>query len=118
MSDDGQTGDDKGFLARWSQRKHEAKRDGAAPVAESAVPAEPAVRTPLARKLLGKARTSHVMDLVAGEGIAVFAGLNVVPKRSYPAAYSSQVDDRTNAALMAARFREVEQIKHIRQPIA
>src|SRR5712672_32146 len=41
MSDDGQTGDDKGFLARWSQRKHEAKRDGAAPAAESAVPAEP-----------------------------------------------------------------------------
>src|SRR5205807_6600135 len=38
---DGQTGDDKGFLARWSQRKHEAKRDGAAPAAESAVPAEP-----------------------------------------------------------------------------
>src|SRR5712672_997548 len=41
MSDDGQTGDDKGFLARWSQRKHEAKRDGPAPAAESAVPTEP-----------------------------------------------------------------------------
>src|SRR5258708_32355099 len=41
MSDDGQNGDDKGFLARWSQRKREAKRDGDAPAAESAVPAEP-----------------------------------------------------------------------------
>ena len=41
MSDDGQTGDDKGFLARWSQRKHEAKRDSDAPAAEAAVPAEP-----------------------------------------------------------------------------
>src|SRR5712671_3726916 len=40
MSDDGQTGD-KGFLARWSQRKHEAKRDGDAPAAEAAVPADP-----------------------------------------------------------------------------
>jgi Protein of unknown function (DUF3306) len=41
MSDDGQNSDDKGFLARWSQRKHEAKRDGDTPAAEAAVPAEP-----------------------------------------------------------------------------
>jgi hypothetical protein len=41
MSDDDQTGDDKGFLARWSQRKHEAKRDGDAPAAEASVPTEP-----------------------------------------------------------------------------
>jgi hypothetical protein len=41
MSDDGESGDDKGFLARWSQRKHEAKRDGDTPPAEAAVPAEP-----------------------------------------------------------------------------
>jgi hypothetical protein len=72
------------------------------------IPAEQAVRALLALKLLGKERTSHVMDLVADEGIAVFAGLNVVPKRSYLAAYSSQIDDRSNAALMAAWFREVE----------
>ena len=43
MSDDGQTGDDKGFLARWSQRKHEAKRDSDAPAADAVVPAEPIV---------------------------------------------------------------------------
>ena len=41
MSDDGQNGDDKGFLARWSQRKREVKRDGDTPAAEAAVPAEP-----------------------------------------------------------------------------
>ena len=41
MSDDGESGDDKGFLARWSQRKHEAKRDGDTPAAEPAIPAEP-----------------------------------------------------------------------------
>jgi hypothetical protein len=72
------------------------------------IPAEQALRALLALKLLGKERTSHVMELVADEGIAVFAGLNVVPKRSYLAAYSSQIDDRTNAALMAAWFREIE----------
>jgi hypothetical protein len=42
MSDDGQTGDDKGFLARWSQRKQEAKQGSDAPAAEAVVPAEPA----------------------------------------------------------------------------
>jgi hypothetical protein len=70
------------------------------------IPAQQAVRTLLALKLLGKERKSHVMDLVADQGIALFAGLNVVPKRSYLASYSSSVDDRANARLMAAWFNE------------
>jgi hypothetical protein len=70
------------------------------------IPAEQALRTLLALKLVGKERKSHVMDLVADEGIALFAGLNVVPKRSYLASYSSSVDDRANARLMAAWFNE------------
>src|SRR5664279_3849921 len=41
MSDDGQSGDDKGFLARWSQRKQEAKQGSDAPAAEAVVPADP-----------------------------------------------------------------------------
>jgi hypothetical protein len=88
---------------RLTEVLHQAQLPGT-----SMIPAEQAVRTLLALKLLGKERTSHVMDLVADEGIAVFAGLNVVPKRSYLAAYSSQIDDRTNAALMAAWFHEIE----------
>jgi hypothetical protein len=39
------------------------------------IPAAQAVRTLLALKLLGKERKSHVMDLVADQGIALFAGL-------------------------------------------
>jgi hypothetical protein len=68
------------------------------------IPAEQAVRSLLALKLIGKERKSHVMDLVFDEGLAVFAGLNALPKRSYLAAYSSRVDHRTNQALMAAWF--------------
>jgi hypothetical protein len=71
------------------------------------IPAAQAVRTLLALKLLGKERKSHVMDLVADQGIALFAGLNVVPKRSYLAAYSSSVDERGITRLMAAWFTEV-----------
>jgi hypothetical protein len=74
------------------------------------IPAAQAVRTLLAMKLIGKERKSHVMDLVFDEGIALFAGLNVVPKRSYLAAYSSRVDHRTNVALMGAWFDEVQRI--------
>ena len=73
------------------------------------IPAEQAVRTLLAMKLIGKERKSHVMDLVFDEGIALFAGLNVVPKRSYLAAYSSHIDHRTTNALMGAWFDEVQQ---------
>lgn len=71
------------------------------------IPAEQAVRSLLGLKLIGKKRHSHVMDLVFDPGIALFAGLNVVPKRSYLASYSSRVDARRNAALMSAWFREV-----------
>jgi hypothetical protein len=66
------------------------------------IPALQAARTLLALKLLGKQRKSHVMNLVEDQGIAVFAGLNVVPKRSYLAAYSSQVDRRANLRLLDA----------------
>ena len=64
------------------------------------IPAEQAVRSLLALKLLGTERKSHVMDLVFDPAIALFAGLNVVPKRSYLAAYSSRVDHRANVRLM------------------
>jgi len=73
------------------------------------IPAEQAMRSILALKLIGKERKSHVMDLVFDEGIALFAGLNAVPKRSYLAAYSSRVGHRTNLRLMGAWFEEASQ---------
>lgn len=72
------------------------------------IPAEQAVRSLLALKLLGKERKSHVMDLVLDPAIALFAGLNVVPKRSYLAAYSSRVDHRANLRVMDAWFQQIE----------
>src|SRR5262249_32628559 len=56
----------------------------------------------------GTERKSHVMDLVDDQGLALFAGLNVAPKRSHLAAYSSQIDDRTTQRLLAAWFTEVQ----------
>ena len=71
------------------------------------IPAEQAVRSLLALKLVGTERHSHVMDLVCDQGIALFAGLNVVPKRSYLAGYSARVDHRAVVRLMAAWSDEV-----------
>lgn len=72
------------------------------------IPAECAVRSLLALKLLGKERKSHVMELVFDEAIALFAGLNCVPKRAYLAAYSSRVDHRANLRFMDAWFEQLE----------
>jgi hypothetical protein len=86
-------------------RLHEVVRQAELP-GTAMIPAEQAVRALLALKLVGKERKSHVMDLVADQGIALFAGLNVVPKRSYLAGYSSSVDENTIQRLMAAWFAE------------
>jgi hypothetical protein len=46
----------------------------------------------LALKLFGSARHSHVMSSVLDEGLALFAGLNVIPKRSFLTEYSCRID--------------------------
>src|SRR5467141_4179400 len=50
-----------------------------------------ALRASLALKLWAIERKSHVMALVADEGLALFCGLNAMPKRSFLAEYSSQI---------------------------
>src|SRR5205823_9358283 len=55
------------------------------------VPAGHALRSLLALKLFGTARQSHVMSAVLDEGLALFAGLNVIPKRSFLAEYSGRI---------------------------
>jgi hypothetical protein len=72
------------------------------------IPATQAVASLLALKLIGAERKSHVMDLVMDQAIALFAGINVVPKRSYLAAYSSRVDHKACLRLMEAWLEQVE----------
>ena len=56
------------------------------------IPAGCAVRSLLALKLFGTARHAHVMSSVLDEGLALFAGLNVIPKRSFLTEYSCRID--------------------------
>ncbi len=58
------------------------------------IPAAHAMRSLLALKLFGSARHSHVMSYVFDEGLALFAGLNVIPKRSFLTEYSCRIDPR------------------------
>lgn len=60
------------------------------------IPATQALLSLLALKLSSTERKSHVMDLVFDEGIALLAGLNVVPKTTYLATYSHSVSAKMN----------------------
>lgn len=68
------------------------------------IPAPHAVRSLLALKLFGAARHSHVMSYVFDEGLALFAGLNVVPKRSFLTEYSCRLAPTAHAKLMRLWF--------------
>ncbi len=74
------------------------------------VPAGCAMRALLALKLWGVARTSHVMSHVLDEGLSLFAGLNVIPKRSFLTEYSSRVDPRCYAELSGRWFDAVQEL--------
>ena len=64
------------------------------------IPAAHAVRAALLLKLVGKARRSHVMDLVLDEGVALAAGLNAIPKATFMSQYSSRLGRKAIVALM------------------
>ena len=66
------------------------------------IPAPHALRASLALKLWSIERKRHVMALVTDEGLALFSGINVTPKKSYLSEYSSRVDPRKTTQLLAA----------------
>jgi hypothetical protein len=68
------------------------------------IPAAQAMLSLLGLKLFGNARHSHVMSSVFDEGLALFAGLNVIPKRSFLTEYSCRIDPRSYPKLMRLWF--------------
>jgi hypothetical protein len=66
------------------------------------IPAAHALRASLALKLWSIERKSHVMTLAADEGLALFAGLNAIPKKSYFSEYSSRFGHAQTTRLLAA----------------
>ena len=64
------------------------------------IPAGHAFRALLALKLWGVGRPPHVMADILDPGMALFAGLNVMPKRWSLTEYSGRVDPKLCAGLM------------------
>jgi len=67
----------------------------------SMIPAAHALRASLALKLWSIERKSHIMALVADEGLALFCGLNAMPKKSFLSEYSSRITPQKVARLLA-----------------
>jgi len=74
------------------------------------IPAACAMRSLLALKLFGRRRHGHVMSYVMDEGLALKAGLNVIPKRSFLTEYSCRIDPACYPKLMGAWFDAVTEI--------
>jgi len=75
------------------------------------IPPEHALRATMALKLWSVERKSHVMSLVTDPGLALFCGLNAIPKKSYLCEYSSRLDHARTTSLLAAWHRMVAQDK-------
>jgi hypothetical protein len=68
------------------------------------IPAAHAIRSLLGLKLYGSARHSHVMSEVFDPGLALFAGLNCIPKQGFLTEYSSRVHPGCYPKAMRAWF--------------
>jgi hypothetical protein len=71
------------------------------------IPAAAAIRSLLGLKLFGSARHSHVMSYVLDEGLALFAGLNAIPKRAFLTEYSCRIESASYPRLMRLWFDAV-----------
>src|SRR3954464_14291603 len=74
------------------------------PSGSGMIPAGCALRSLLALKLFGTARHPHVRSAVLDEGLALFAGLNAIPKRSFLTEYSCRIDPACYPKLMRLWF--------------
>jgi transposase len=71
------------------------------------VPSAHALRASLALKLWAIERKSHIMALVADEGLALFCGLNAMPKKSFLSEYSSRITPQKVERLLALWHAQV-----------
>jgi transposase-like protein len=90
------------FVADLVRLQAQKLAQGAGLPGSKMIPAEHALRCCLALKLWSLERKSHVMAWVADEGLALFAGLNAFPKKSFLSEYSSRLGPRQTTHLLGA----------------
>lgn len=90
------------FIADLVRLGTEALADHAKLPGSRMIPPGHALRAALALKLWAIERKSHIMALVADPGLALFCGLNAMPKKSFLAEHSSRVTPHKVARLLDA----------------
>ena len=71
------------------------------------VPADAAVLGLLALKLLHKERLSHIDDYNLDQGLGLFAGLNVLPKKTFATDYSYRTERRHQQRLLGGWVKKL-----------
>jgi len=74
------------------------------------IPAAHAIRSLLGLKLYGTARHSHVMSEVFDPGLALFAGLNCIPKRAFLTEYSCRIVPQDYPKAMRRWFEAMKRL--------
>jgi len=74
------------------------------------IPADAALLSLLALKLLRKERLSHIDDFNVDEGLGLFAGLNVLPKKSFATDYSYRTQRHQQEKLMGSWVKKLSPI--------
>ncbi len=98
------------FLSWLAELPFEALLKAAGLPGSRQIPAGAAMRSLLALKLFGNARHSHIMSHVFDDGLGLFAGLNVIPKRSFLTEYSCRIPPACYPQLMRAWFDAVGEL--------
>jgi hypothetical protein len=93
------------FLPLLAQVRFDHLVGGAGYPGSRLVPAPSALLSLLALKLLDKERRSHIDDFNFDAALGLFAGLNVLPKKSYATAYSYRTGRDNQRALLAGWVR-------------
>ena len=96
------------FLPELARRPVEALAEAARLPGSQMVPAAHALRACLSLKLWSVEHKSNVMPLVADEGLALFSGLNVSPKKSFFSEYSCRITPAQTQKLLAAWHDEAQ----------
>jgi len=74
------------------------------------IPADAAMLGLLALKLLRKERLSHIDDYNLDEGLGLFAGLNVLPKKSFATDYSYRTQRQQQEKLLGSWVKKLSPI--------
>jgi hypothetical protein len=74
------------------------------------IPADAALLSLLALKLLRKERVSHIDDCNVDEGLGLFAGLNVLPKKSFATDYSYRTQRSQQEKLLGSWVKKLSPI--------